>query len=290
MPNALTPFAFEEALVRATLDDAGNPWFIAKDVCNVLGLGNSRQALATLLDEEEKGVISSDTLGGAQEMATISESGLYALVFRSRKPAARAFRKWVTAVVLPSLRRTGVFAMPGAEHTENPANGPQPLPLPPQAQLEGMPKYARQQCIDALCRMGVAHKEHAPTMAATVLALAATAPPEPEPEPVPEPAALQRFWQVWEAMEAKGMPVNHTATPGLVALHLPTVLPLAAQHAPSVPPGTPLTLFGLRRQFGLGLRYPLLARNRGVNSHHTTKLVKCWIFRHARVGFPPAPQ
>lgn len=290
MPSALTPFAFEEALVRVQHDAEGNPLFVAKDVALALDYEWNGAARIAHVPEEWRGVTSVVTpLGGKQEMLTLTEQGVYFFLGRSDKPKALPFQKWLAGEVLPSLRRTGVFAMPGATGAENTHNGPQPLPLPPQAQLEAMPKYARQQCIDALCRIGVAHKEHAPTMAATVLALAATAPPEPEPEPVPEPAPLQRFWQVWEAMEAKGMPVNHTATPGLVALHLPTVLPLAAQHAANVPPGTPLPLFGLRRQFGLGLRYPLLARNKGVNSHLLQgKLVKCWIFRHRRVVFPPA--
>ena len=70
----------------------GDPWFVAKDVCDCLEVGNSRDAVATL-DEDEKGVATIDTLGGAQEMATISESGLYSLILRYRKPEAKTFKR-----------------------------------------------------------------------------------------------------------------------------------------------------------------------------------------------------
>ena len=66
----------------------------------------------------EKGVISSDTLGGKQELTFVSESGMYALIFQSRKPQARAFRKWVTGEVLPSLRKYGYYVAPGAQLTD----------------------------------------------------------------------------------------------------------------------------------------------------------------------------
>lgn len=112
--TSLAPFAFDDSLVRAYADEAGNPWFVAKDVCKVLGLGNPRTSIA-LLDDDERGVHIVDTLGGAQEMATISESGLYSLTFRSRKPEAKRFRKWVTAEVLPTLRKTGHYAVSGRE-------------------------------------------------------------------------------------------------------------------------------------------------------------------------------
>ena len=93
------------------------PWFAAKDVCELLGLDNSRQAVSRL-DDDEKGVINSDTLGGKQELTFVNESGMYALIFQSRKPQARAFRKWVTGEVLPSLRKYGYYVDPGARLTD----------------------------------------------------------------------------------------------------------------------------------------------------------------------------
>ena len=104
---SLQSFGFEGQTVRV-MDQGGSPWFVAQDVCSCLEIGNHSQAVSRL-DEDEKGVTISDTLGGAQEVSIISESGLYALIFKSRKPAAKRFRKWVTADVLPTLRRTGRY-------------------------------------------------------------------------------------------------------------------------------------------------------------------------------------
>lgn len=89
----------------------GEPWFVATDVCKCLDIGNSRQAL-TRLDDDEKGVISNDTPGGKQDMSVINEPGLYALVLSSRKPEAKEFKRWITHEVLPSIRKTGGYQLP----------------------------------------------------------------------------------------------------------------------------------------------------------------------------------
>jgi prophage antirepressor-like protein len=103
--SALTPFAFEDHLVRIVTQD-GEPWFVANDVCRALGLVNPRKAVGAL-DVDEKGVTIGDTLGGAQEMTVISEAGTYRLVFTSRKPEAEKFKRWLAHEVLPAIRRTG---------------------------------------------------------------------------------------------------------------------------------------------------------------------------------------
>lgn len=95
-----------------TVERAGDPWFVAADVCQALEVRNPRQAISRL-DEEEKGVISNDTLGGAQRTNVVSESGLYTLIMGSRKQEARVFQRWVTRDVLPSIRRTGRYEAPG---------------------------------------------------------------------------------------------------------------------------------------------------------------------------------
>lgn len=102
--------------VRAIRGENDEPWFVAKDVCAALGLGNSRQALARL-DDDEKGVISTDTPGGEQQMQAVNEAGLYVLVLSSRKPEARAFKRWVTHEVLPALRRDGGYMVARADET-----------------------------------------------------------------------------------------------------------------------------------------------------------------------------
>lgn len=94
-----------------TIQKEGDPWFVLKDVCNVLNIGNSRDVVARL-DQDEKGVGQIDTLGGKQEMTIINESGLYNVILRSDKPEAKPFRKWVTSEVLPTIRRHGMYATP----------------------------------------------------------------------------------------------------------------------------------------------------------------------------------
>lgn len=103
--------------IRALRGDDGEPMFVAKDVCTALGLGNSRQALSRL-DEDEKGVISTDTPGGEQKMQTVNEAGLYVLVLGSKKPEAKAFKRWVTHEVLPAIRRDGGYMVARDETPE----------------------------------------------------------------------------------------------------------------------------------------------------------------------------
>lgn len=94
--------------VRTVMID-GEVWFVARDVCAVLGLTNVAMALGGL-DDDEKGVSTVDTPGGNQQLNIISEAGLYSLILRSRRPQAKAFKRWVTHDVLPEVRRTGAYA------------------------------------------------------------------------------------------------------------------------------------------------------------------------------------
>jgi hypothetical protein len=109
--SALAPFAFEGRQLRVSTDEQGNPWFIAADVCAALAIANPRDAL-TRLDDDEKGVASTDTLGGRQSLSTVNEFGLYSLILGSRKPDAKRFKRWVTHEVLPAIRRTGRYEVP----------------------------------------------------------------------------------------------------------------------------------------------------------------------------------
>ena len=114
MPERLMPFAFEEQLVRCRLDERGEPWFVAKDVA--LALGYQWNGLKNIqhIPEEWRGVESVSTPSGTQTMLTLSEQGLYFFVARSAKPKALPFQKWLAGEVLPSLRRTGRYALPEA--------------------------------------------------------------------------------------------------------------------------------------------------------------------------------
>jgi anti-repressor protein len=101
-------FNYGECQVRTVVKD-NEPWFVAKDVCEILEIGNSRMALERL-NEKMKGVSSVDTLGGNQEMSIVSEAGVYKLVFTSRKPEAERFTDWLATEVIPAIRKHGVYA------------------------------------------------------------------------------------------------------------------------------------------------------------------------------------
>lgn len=107
---SVSPFNFGDHAVRVVMQD-GNVWFVATDVAESLGYKSPKDA-ASYLDEDEKGSATIRTLGGDQKLTVINESGLYALVLRSRKPEARKFAKWVTSEVLPSIRKTGTYTQP----------------------------------------------------------------------------------------------------------------------------------------------------------------------------------
>lgn len=106
--NQLKVFANPTFGSIRTLNIDGEPWFVASDVCKALGIANSRDAVARL-DEDEKGVALTDTLGGVQNLTTVNEPGLYALVLSSRKPEAKAFKRWITHEVIPSIRKNGGY-------------------------------------------------------------------------------------------------------------------------------------------------------------------------------------
>lgn len=108
--NELRIWSFENSRVR-TLEIEGKPYFVGKDVAEVLGYAKPRNAIAKHIDDEDKkdAPIQGD-LGGIQQMTLINESGLYSLILSSKLPNAKKFKRWVTSEVLPSIRRTGLYA------------------------------------------------------------------------------------------------------------------------------------------------------------------------------------
>ncbi len=112
MEQHINPLIFEgEHLVRQ-IDKGDELWFVGADVCKVLALANPHSSLA-LLDDDEKGLHTVETLGGIQEMIVVSEPGVYRLVFRSRKPVAERFKRWLAHEVIPSIRKTGSYGCDG---------------------------------------------------------------------------------------------------------------------------------------------------------------------------------
>lgn len=94
-----------------TITVEGEPYFVGKDVAEILGYSNTRKALSDHVDEEDKGVTKCDTPGGMQDLTVINESGLYSLILSSKMPNAKRFKRWVTSEVLPTIRRHGLYAM-----------------------------------------------------------------------------------------------------------------------------------------------------------------------------------
>lgn len=126
METNIIPFIYDESPVRVLMDGEKNPWFVAKDVCNILELGNPTEAIRDL-EDDEKGLSKVETIRGPREVNIINEPGLYTLVFRSNKPKAKTFRRWVTHEVLPSLRKTGAYNMPAENIPADPVST-QPVP------------------------------------------------------------------------------------------------------------------------------------------------------------------
>lgn len=107
MDNNLAVFNSEEFGELRTIMIEGEPWFVANDVCTILDINRTQ---TRRLDDDEKGVCSMHTPGGEQNVGIVNEYGLYNLILGSRKPEAKAFRRWITHEVLPSIRRHGIYA------------------------------------------------------------------------------------------------------------------------------------------------------------------------------------
>lgn len=111
--NDIVPFTFENLPVRIS-DRDGQPWFALSDICAILDISNVGNAAARLDDDEKDSIRNPDVTpgGGNPKIIVINESGLYKLILRSNKPAAKRFTKWMTSDVLPSIRRTGSYGAP----------------------------------------------------------------------------------------------------------------------------------------------------------------------------------
>lgn len=117
MTNEITTLQFNSdqfGQLRVVKDDNGEPWFVARDVCNSLGLDHTAHRR---LDADEKGLTKVQTLGGMQTVTTINESGLYTLMVRSNKECVKPFRKWITGEVLPSIRKKGGYIAAAPDET-----------------------------------------------------------------------------------------------------------------------------------------------------------------------------
>ena len=140
----LAPFQFDQQDVRVVQDTDGEIFFVANDICNVLGIVKPENAYSRL-DDDERSIRTVGTPGGPQEMVVLNESGLYSLILSSRKPKAKSFKRWVTHEVLPSIRRTGAYSKS--------ATAPLPSPKPkPKAKAKTPALAAPQLSADWLAR------------------------------------------------------------------------------------------------------------------------------------------
>lgn len=114
MKNNIVAFKYEEQQVR-TIEKNGEPWFVGKDVADILGYSDTAQAVRKHIDNEDKGVVEMTTPGGKQPVTIINESGLYSLILSSKLPTAKKFKHWVTSEVLPSIRKTGEYKITPAQ-------------------------------------------------------------------------------------------------------------------------------------------------------------------------------
>lgn len=114
MKNNIVAFKYEEQQVR-TIEKNGEPWFVGKDVADILGYSDTAQAVRKHIDNEDKGVVEMTTPGGKQPVTIINESALYSLILSSKLPTAKEFKHWVTSEVLPSIRKTGEYKITPAQ-------------------------------------------------------------------------------------------------------------------------------------------------------------------------------
>lgn len=131
MSNSIIPFNFESHSVRVVIDENGEPWFSANEMCGVLGYGNPRQAIESHVDADDVQKLDViDSMGRNQLANHINESGLYALIFGSTKESAKRFKRWVTHEVLPTIRKTGSYSVKASPSTS------------------GLPEYRKARAID----------------------------------------------------------------------------------------------------------------------------------------------
>lgn len=144
--NEVSIFKFEESFTIRTIVKDSEPWFVAKDVCDVLGIQQPVRAVENLDSDEVSKTHVTDSLNRQQETYIINESGLYALVIRSNKPNARKFRKWITSEVLPAIRKTGRYDIrrEAEKQPESPLPATQTPSFVPEAHYYGVPVISLQ--------------------------------------------------------------------------------------------------------------------------------------------------
>lgn len=252
-------FEFETLPVRVLTREDGELWFIARDVATALEYRDAGN-MARNLDEDEKGTHIVSTLGGEQGVLIINEAGLYSAILRSRKPAAKRFKRWVTHEVLPTIRKTGSYQMGGQGlHNQIGAH---------RLRLELLERLYRTH--DREMRVSI-HEQLASVSRALGLSTPAiesighAAPTAPD--------ILKVFWQALAHLDGKGVAYNHaSASSSHLGFNTKHLRDLFKEHG--------ITLTIDRRLFDAfrASRQPEFVGYKTVESSLAGKSVKCWVF------------
>lgn len=258
----MATFDFQNQPVRVvTIND--EPWFVAKDICDVLNIKNTTQAIQSL-DNDERSMFNigrSKLNGGGGEINIINESGMYAIVLRTRKAMKKgtsehSFRKWVTSEVLPSIRKTGSYSAEPTPMSVSNADWTrylQALTIPEMVQLTG---HSEKDCISGLYHATHSREERAPQQ-----------PTLPNIPPQVQ-TALDQFWGTVSQLDLQQ--INHSRDPEVLAISLPELYSQAGEQLPQ------------RRSMLSALKHSLIPQfkdsNHAINSTITGNTKKCWVF------------
>lgn len=252
-------FEFETLPVRVLSGDDGELWFVASDVSGALEYRDAGNMIR-ILDEDEKGTRIVSTLGGAQDMLIINEAGLYSAILRSRKPAAKRFKRWVTHEVLPSIRKTGGY------QTGNKPNVTQQIALS-RHRLALLKELHRAR--DKSLR-GAIHDQLAHTSSQLGLSTPALDSLGWAEEEVPD--VLAEFWEALDYLDSQGVAYDHALKPNLLAVNPVHLARLLREQ------GHPLRFTSELRQAIRNSRSPRFLRYTTVASAMEGKGMKCWLF------------
>lgn len=257
MKNALTLFKFGDLPVRI-IESQGEPHFVAMDLADVLGYSDA-EALTRRLDEDERQNL--QIVGfGPRGVSVLNESGMWSAILGSNKPEAKRFKKWVTAEVLPAIRKTGSYSVKGPDRLTQTLKASDKA-----AALIGQIRAATDDEARRVLYMGLVEccqtlGTHAPT-------LESLRPLVPQ-----DPPAVAQFWAVVDALAAvHQVELNHARRAGLVALALKQVSDAAQANGLLIDERVRQVLRHSASRPFVGVRT--------VNSAITGKSVKCWLFQ-----------
>ncbi|WP_447891393.1 BRO-N domain-containing protein [Pseudomonas atacamensis] len=253
-------FEFETQAVRVVSDDAGEAWFVASDIATVLEYRTASD-MTRHLDDDEKGTRNVRTLGGEQEMTIINEAGLYSAILKSRKPAAKRFKRWVTHDVLPSLRKTGSYSL--AEKltvSQQISMSKHRLALMKEL-MRSRNKVMREALGAEITRLSGAMELSVPDLDG----LGSVEPPQAD--------LVADFWAALLQLDSKGIAYNHSKDPQLLGLNMPHLTELFAANGIQTVIGTDVTT-ALKR-----CTDPLFMGMKAVDSCIRKNTTKCWLFR-----------